>query len=433
MPKLTDRFLSTLTLNPGQKDRLVFDAVCPGLGIRLTAKGSRMFVVQWTDPATRRKLREPLGVWGNITIDQAREAARARLGAVAKGIDVKAEREKRRAEAERERAERALTFDTLLEAWAALHLTGRRPGYAREAQRALRYAFPDVLNRPAVQITRAEVVNRLDALVKAGKAAIAGRTMAYGRACYRWAEKRGKVPSNPFASLPVPAGATERERVLTDDEIGRIWRAVAGMSYPWGPLFQLLLLTLARREEVAGMRWSELSADGQTWTIPSERMKGGQPHVVKLPEAARHIAGSVPRIAGQDLVFSTTGCTSVSGFTKAKAALDRASGVTGWRLHDIRRTGVSVLARMGVDSIVADKLLAHQPSKLRGAARVYQRHDFATERARALEAWAAHVLCATGTDLTSNVVTTARVTAHSVSVVCGEDSAGYGAANTAPA
>jgi integrase len=406
MPKLTDRFLSSLTLKAGQKDRLVFDTVCPGLGVRLTAKGSRMFVVQWTDPATRRKLREPLGVWGSITIDQAREAARARLGAVARGIDVKAEREKRRAEAERERAERALTLDTLIEAWVGLHLTGRRPRYTREAQRALRYAFPDALNRPAAQITRAEVVNTLDALVKAGKAAMAGRTMAYGRACYRWAEKRGKVPSNPFASLPVPASVTEREHVLTDDEIGRVWRAAAGMTYPWGPLFRLLVLSLARREEVASMRWSEVSTDGKTWTIPSIRMKRGQQHVVTLPEAARDVLGTIPRIAGQDLVFSTTGGrTPVSGFTKAKAALDRGSGVTGWRLHDIRRTGVSALARMGVDSIVADKLLAHQPSKLRGAARVYQRHDFASERARALESWAVHVLaCASGEDTATNVV-----------------------------
>src|SRR5882672_7277677 len=102
MPKLTDRFLAALQVEPGRKDRLVFDTVCPGLGVRVTAKGTRAFLAQWTDPATRRKVREPLGVWGNITIEQAREAARARLGSVAKGTDPKAERSKRRAEAERE-------------------------------------------------------------------------------------------------------------------------------------------------------------------------------------------------------------------------------------------------------------------------------------------------------------------------------------------
>src|SRR5258708_23595397 len=110
MARLTDRFLAALQVEPNRKDRLVFDTVCPGLGVRITAKGTRTFLAQWTDPVTRRKVREPLGVWGNITIEQARESARVRLGSVAKGTDPKAERRQKRAEAERERAEAALTF-----------------------------------------------------------------------------------------------------------------------------------------------------------------------------------------------------------------------------------------------------------------------------------------------------------------------------------
>src|SRR5215472_18549897 len=122
MPKFTDRFLAAQKVENGRKDRLLFDTVCRGLGVRVTARGTRTFIAQWTDPATRRKVREPIGVWGNLTIDQAREAARARLGAVAKGINPKAERARQRAEAERERAEAALTFEALLEEWRLLHL-----------------------------------------------------------------------------------------------------------------------------------------------------------------------------------------------------------------------------------------------------------------------------------------------------------------------
>ena len=112
------------------------------------------------------------------------------------------------------------------------------------------------------------------------------------------------------------------------------------------------------------------------------------------------------RIEGRDLIFSTTGATPVSGFSKAKTALDAAMArvrgeieaktkrktATPWRLHDFRRTGVSTLARLGFDSIVVDKLLAHQPAKLRGVAAVYQRHEFAKEQAAALDAWAARVI-----------------------------------------
>ena len=204
--------------------------------------------------------------------------------------------------------------------WVNFARRNTRPRYASEAQRAPRHAFDHMLNKPAARISRAEAVNTLDGLAKAGKAAMAGRTMAYARARFRWAEQRGKVPGNPFMNLPIPAGTVERERVLSDDELGRIWNAADVMPYPWGPLFRILLLTLGRREEVAAMRWSELSSDLGSWTIPSARMKRGLPHVVALCPTARYALAAIPRIDGQDLVFSTTGRTAVSGFTKAKAA-----------------------------------------------------------------------------------------------------------------
>jgi len=391
MPKLTEDAIKGLAIPAGKREAWLSDSHVVGLRVRAMA-GAKTFYACWTDRATGERRREKLGFWGALTLEKAREATRAILGDVAKGEDPEAKREARRAEAARDKAERALTLETLVDDWASLHLAKKRPRYTAEAVRAIKHAFAADLAKPAARLSRAEAVNTLDGLVKAGKVAIAGRTLAYGRACYTWAQKRGKVADNPFAGLPIPAGVEARERVLTDDELGRVWTAAKGMGQPFGPLFRVLLLTLARREEVAGMRWSELSADLSTWTIPGARMKRGAAHVVALPEAAREALRDVARVQGQDLVFSTTGKTPVSGFTKAKAALDKAAKVTGWRLHDMRRTGVSGLAAMGFNPVVADKLLAHQPSTLHGAARVYQRHDFAEERARALEAWAAHVL-----------------------------------------
>jgi len=175
------------------------------------------------------------------------------------------------------------------------------------------------------------------------------------------------------------------------------------MGYPFRPFFQLALLTLQRRSNVAEMRWSEIAADLTMWTIPGQKMKGNA-HDVHLSEPASTILRDITRIEGSDFVFSTTGKTPISGMSKAKAALDaeitRARAMANrkpkpmppWRFHDFRRTGVSTLARLGFDSIVADKLLAHQPAKLQGVAAVYQRHDFARERAAALDAWAAHVV-----------------------------------------
>jgi integrase len=407
MPKLSDRVLKSLAVEPGRKDRLLFDADCPGLGVRVTAKGTKSFLAQWTDPATRRKVREPLGVWGSITLEQARTAARAKLGDVARGIDPAAERKRKRATAEAERANLALTLDALIDQWASLHLKHRRPRYAAEAQRAIRLAFAEYLKRPATQLGRQHAIAVLDRVAQAGKAVMASQTLAYARSCFAWAEKRGRVPANPFTGLPIATTGTERDRVLADDELREVWSAAGELPYPFGPFYQLAILTLQRREEVAGMRWSELSADLSLWTIPAERMKNRRPHDVHLPEPARAILRSLPHQAGSDLVFTTTGKTPISGYSKAKAQLDaaimaaRAKAAEGsrkgpaplvpWRLHDMRRTGVSRLAAMGFDSIVADKLLAHKPAKLKGVASVYQRHDFAAERRKALEAWAEHV------------------------------------------
>src|SRR4051794_39700898 len=145
----------------------------------------------------------------------------------------------------------------------------------------------------------------------------------------------------------------------------------------------MALLTLQRREEVAGMKWSEISPDLTTWTIPAGRMKNHKAHDVHLSEPARKILRSIPRTNGCDFVFTTNGRTSSSGFSRAKSVLDariaeRNGGATmpQWHLHDFRRTGVSKLADLGVDSIVADKLLAHKPTRLAGVASVYQRHAF---------------------------------------------------------
>ncbi|WP_043342841.1 tyrosine-type recombinase/integrase [Belnapia moabensis] len=418
MPKLTDRFIATFKPEGASKDRLAFDTECKGLGVRATAAGSKSFLVQWTDTATGRKVREPLGAWGSITVEQARTAARARLGRVALGINPAVERAAARLADEAQRAalaaakeEARFTLDALIADWARLHLAGKRARYSAEAERALRVAFKAHLDRPAAALTHAAVIAVLDALASAGKASMATRTMAYGRACYGWAVKRRRLPLNPFAGLPVIQGGNPtRDRVLTDAEVGAVWRAAGTLGSPFGPVVRLLLLTAQRREEVAALRWSELSADLSTWILPSTRAKNGKAHVVHLAEPARAILTGLPRIAGQDLVFSTTGTTAPSGFSRAKLALDTAmakdTGPTpSWRFHDFRRTAVTWLAGAGFAPHVADRLLNHVTGSIHGVAAIYQRGEFLAERRAALEAWGEHVLrCGDGSMQTANVV-----------------------------
>jgi hypothetical protein len=402
----TDTLVANLECPAEQKDKLFFDDEQKGLGVRVTQSGGRVFIVQWTDTATGQKRREVLGAYGAITTDQARKAAAVYRGDVAKGLDPHAERlakaealrkAKEAAKQAREAAkaaklEAAFTLERLVTDWAAIGLAKRRPRYKAEAVRALRYGFPKDWTRPASALTKARIVAIQDTLTKEEKHASASRLTAYGRACFTWAVKRGTLALNPFQGLPTGAAAVARDRLLTDDEIGAIWNAACTMPEPAGPFVRLALLALARREEVAGMRWSEISPDLSVWTIPAQRMKRGQAHSVTLTDTAREALGAVTRIEGQDLVFTTTGKTPISGFSKIKTKLDKLSGVTAWVLHDFRRAGPSTLARLGFSSIVADKLLAHQPSALSSVARTYQQHDFSAEKKVALEAWAAHVL-----------------------------------------
>ncbi len=378
---------------------MFFDAELTGFALRVTAAGRKLFLFQYRPPggAVRRIV---LGEYGTLTPTQARARAEVLRGQVTAGGDPVAEREATRAaaaaavEAARSRAALdALTFGVLVERWRDLRLSARRERYRREAVRALLAGFPTWHDRAAHMIAPAEAVTELDRIAAARGPHAARLALAYGRAMYNWAVGRRMLAANPFAGIPSPARAVERDRVLSDDELGAVWRAAGLLGWPFGPFVQLLALTLQRRDEVAGMRWSELSSDLTLWTIPAERAKNRRAHLVHLAPAARAILRELPRHAASDLVFTTTGRAPISGYSRAKALLDQVDAMPlPWRLHDFRRTGVTGLAALGFPPHVCDRLLNHVKGSIQGVAAVYQRNEFLPERRRALEAWARHVL-----------------------------------------
>src|SRR5262249_17942654 len=254
-----------------------------------------------------------------------------------------------------------LRLAVLIQDWARLHLAHRNPRYATEAVRALCHALAKHLDRPAEDLDRATVVHALDSLSrrhedkgrKTGASsrgtAIAGRTAAYGRACFSWAIKRGTVRSNPFAELPLPTTINKRDRVLNDEEAAAVWRAACEAAHPFGAIVRLLMLTGQRREEVAGMRWAELSQDLATWTIPATRTKNGVPHLVPLSEPARKLlhalssdgpgdVGGAHQRAKLELVFPGARGTLFIGGPKDNGEADTAPGVSGGWLHELNRT-----------------------------------------------------------------------------------------------
>jgi integrase len=390
--KLTQRRIETLACPAGKKDVLVFDDEQRGLGVRVSAGGGRSFLAQYRLAGVKRRV--SIGSCAAISLAQAREAARAIMGDTAKGRDPASERKAAKWEAKRKAADEALTLAALIEEWQALRLADRRERYAAEAVRAVRYAFAKHLNAPAAVLDRAAVVHVLDKLAKDGKGAMASRTAAYGRACYHWAVKRGSLTVNPFIDLPL-ATVAKRERVLDDDELRSVWQATAGPG-SFNAVVRALVLTGQRREEVAGMTWQEIAPDLSAWTIPGSRAKNGAAHVVPLSPQAQAVLRAAPRFEREDdeaepeLVFPGQR-GPFNGFSKAKAALDAASGVKGWRLHDLRRTMATGLQKLGVRLEVTEAVLNHVSGSRAGIVGIYQRHSWAEEKRAALNAWGERV------------------------------------------
>jgi integrase len=172
-----------------------------------------------------------------------------------------------------------------------------------------------------------------------------------------------------------------RSRILTDDELRSIWKATA--DYPvFGPMLQFILLTATRRYEAGHMGWAEIE-DG-VWTIPAARYKTKIDHVIPLSKLALSV---LPERNGE-FVFSGNGRQAIGNYGHHKQAIDAASGVSGWVVHDLRRTARSLLSRAGIASDHAERCLGHVIGGVRG---VYDRHLYLEEKRIAFEALASQI------------------------------------------
>ena len=144
------------------------------------------------------------------------------------------------------------------------------------------------------------------------------------------------------------------------------------MGYPWGPLVELLVYTGQRLDEVAQATWDEFDLDNQIWALPGFRTKNGRPHVVHLSDATMSTISALPQVDGQSWLFSTTGRGPVKGFSKAKAKLDKESGVTNWTFHDLRRTFATFTTdNLKISPVVIDKVLNHASGAVKVIAAIY--------------------------------------------------------------
>jgi integrase len=363
-------------------DKIYWDQALPGFGVKVTPKGRKVFIVLYRAGANGSRLRKyTIGPYGRITLAIARGQAQKIFAARVDGRDPAAEKQdaKRRLVADR--------MEELVSTFIVQHVSRLRT--AKKMERRLRM---DVVsrwgNKSIHEIRKRDVIDFVTELLQRGPGA-ARRALKDLKTFFRWCVGRGVIDFSPADGIPNTGNGRSRDRILEDSELAEIILAARSMGGPIGAIIEVLALTGQRRDEVTRMTWAEIDEVTRTWHIPAARCKNGKAHLVHLSEPVWNIIRPMPRT--QDVVFATSGKKPFQNFTRAKRAIDQRSGVKGWCLHDLRRTTVSGMARLGIPPHVADKILNHQSGTISGVAAVYQRHDFLAERKDALERWGEHV------------------------------------------
>lgn len=386
MPRvqLTDKAVAKTAPAAAGKRRDVWDAIVPGMALRVTDTGVRSFVVMKRLPGAKTPVRRTLGTYPALSLAKARELARLALEDIAAGVDPKIRQAEARAAEDRARND---TFAWAYRKFDAAHICSKRSGTQDEMRRTLeKRCLPRWRNRALSSITRRDISDLLDDIATKAPVA-ANRAQTILGTFFRFCVGRGYIVGNPIAGMGRMANEGQgRDRKLTDDEIRAIWRACDEVPQPFGPFVRMLFLTAQRRNEIATMERAHIDWDRKTWTIPAHLTKANREHRVPLSDPAISMLTELKQTGG--FYFTTNGKTPISGFSKWKAALDEKSNVADWTLHDIRRTVATRLEALGFSDAAIKAVLNHSPRTDKGVTARYARHDYIEEKKVALATWA---------------------------------------------
>jgi integrase len=405
---LTQVFIDRIS--PAAARQEIPDGKVRGLFLIVQPSGAMSWGVRYRFAGAPKKF--TVGTYPGISLKAARELASEALTSVARGIDPSAQKKAAKTAKRLSDAEAENTVEAVVNRFKAEYLEEfSRPATIAETSRMLNKEFVGAYgNRSLMSITDSDIAKLIGGIKRRGSPVMANRLLGRLKKLFAWAVSQKIVMISPCKDIDPPAPEQSRERVLSESELAHIWRAAGKLDWPFGPIFQLLILTGARRDEVADARWSEYDLDQRLWTIPRERTKNGREHIVPLSPAAVGILEKLPRVESKlGLVFTTTGETPVQGFSRVRdrvaahalASMRQEGSESGrkpedielphWTLHDFRRTVATGLQRLRIDLIVVEKILNHTSGSLRGVAGIYARHAFTDEKRAALDLWSRHV------------------------------------------
>lgn len=397
--KLSDAWLRAMA--PPAKGRLEFrDIACPGLVLRLTCSGAASWSARGIMKDGRHG-RVTIGTYPEVGLAEARKRALTQRAAIQGGADPVAEKRRNHADAKlrREAPTVAARWQDWTEVARVTAMKGR--GWSDAHTQRVSWMLQNVVaprlgRQPLAGTTRADWTGLVAEAHKRGPAA-AGNLLRIASAFLNHAEAAGwiETPLLPRKSSKLAPPVAPRDRVLSDAELKHIWDASSGLSPRTRALVRLLMLTAARRGEVADIALGEIDRSAALWTLPAPRVKNRQPHQIPLGALALAELSAVwPDDAG-DLdpshkVLGRVRGGGFSGFSRAKAKLDQLSGVSEWDWHDLRRTARTGMSRLGVPREAAEAALNHVAGRA-GLVGVYDRYDFRPEAMAALTRWQAHV------------------------------------------
>lgn len=359
--RLTDDGVSNL--KPRAARYAFADPELPGHYVRVQPNGTKSFVIVARDPRGKQHWRT-IGS-PPMSIDDARDAGRKVIRSI--------------------REASPDSFEGVAAEWYKRHVVKRGLRSAPEVARFLRQHFGIWAGRDFTSIKRSDIAKLLDHIEDEHGGRQADYALDIVRRICNWQAARDDNYNSPVVRGMRRTNPKEQEgtRILSDDEIRAVWNATNAET-SFGGIVRLLLVTAQRLDKVASMRWDDV--DGNVWTIRTAPREKGNAGELVLPEIATEIIASRKR--GDELIFPSRGGKPLGGWAKYNRKLDRDSGVTGWVLHDPRRTARSLMSRAGVNPEHAERVLGHAQTGVRG---IYDRHEYRQEKADALKRLAGQI------------------------------------------
>lgn len=381
--RLTERFVKSL--KPPERGQVDYwDREIPGFGLRISQGGRKAWVLMYRHKGHLKRL--SMGTHPAFSVIEARKVALRILGQVQSGRDPALEKKQDRD---------ADTFNSIADRYMKEHAERhKKPASIYEDQKMLnRELRPAWGSRKVMDIRRRDVMELIDKIALRAPTS-ANRILSLASGIFNFAVSREVIEFNPASRIRKPGEERSRERVLSDDEIVAVWRALDSESPIISALFRTLLLTGQRRGEVINMPWAELDLDTGWWVLPKDRTKNGRLHRIPLTDQVIDILTSLRMGATSSFVFpGKNNDKPLINTHKALTRIIRQSGIAPFSLHDLRRTCGTGMAAARVPLVVISKVLNHVTMETGGSkiTMVYDRHTYDQQKREALTAWSDHV------------------------------------------